>query len=579
MNSNKALYPRPDFIRPDVSLLDGTWDFLMDGEDVFETNEHFPDLPFNETIEVPFCYQSEASGINCQEQCPVVWYHRNVAIDALDGRSLLLHFGAVDWSTKVWVDGLFIGSHSGGNTPFLFDITQFAQNKTSIDILVKVEDYLDPQKPQGKQSCVGEPFGCWYTPTSGIWQSVWLEYAGSVTLRRVKATPDVSTLTAKIEVWIDSPLQTDVSIVCSSEGQWLGKQQLMCRNGYGVCVFAFPDRDIRRDSLLWFLHNPRLIDLTITVEGPIEDVVHSYFGLRQISIQNGVILLNGRPVYQRLVLDQGYWPSTLMTPPSLQALEHDIDMAMRMGFNGARKHQKIEDPRYYYLADTKGFLVWGELPSSYQFNDTSIDHVLSEMRAFVQRDFNHPSIIAWVPMNESWGISRVIDNAQNQAFVKSLVYLLKSLDGTRFVSANDGWEQPGDTDICAIHDYSLFAKNGEKYGNIDNLLDTYSEHRMLFCKGEGYKNQPILITEFGGIAFDDGRSENWGYYGKVKDADAFLERLDSALKVFKTNRRIVGFCYTQLTDVMQETNGLLDADHTPKMELEKVRKLFAIMPV
>lgn len=579
MNINKSLYPRPDFIRQDINMLDGAWDFLMDDENSFEFSNDFPDLLFNETIQVPYCYQSEASEIQRKEYCPVVWYRRIVPIDELSGRTLLLHFGAVDWACKVWVNGFYIGSHIGGNTPFVMNITHAVQENSENTVLIKVEDYLDPQKSQGKQSCVGEPFGCWYTPTTGIWQSVWLEYAGSVPLHRIKATPDVSNHTAKLEVWIESSLPTKVSLICTSENEWLGSQDILCTNGYGSCVFAFPDRDIRKDALLWFPHNPRLIDVEITVDGCVPDSVVAYFGLRQISIQNGVILLNGRPLYQRLILDQGYWPSTLMTPPSLKALEHDIDIAIQMGFNGARKHQKIEDPRYYYLADKKGFLLWGELPSSYTFNDTSMEYLVQEMRAFIERDYNHPSIIAWVPMNESWGIGRVIDNSRCQMFCKSLFYLIKAIDGTRFISTNDGWEQPGETDICAIHDYSLFAEHGEKYQHLDQLIDTYAEHRMLFAKGESYKRQPILITEFGGIAFDDNSAENWGYYGKVKDADAFCKRLASALEVFKTNRRIVGFCYTQLTDIMQETNGLLDANHIPKLEIEKYKELFSFTPM
>lgn len=578
MKIQKLSYPRPDFIRSNTSVLNGEWEFLMDSKNTVESQENFLHIPYSQQIQVPYCYQSEASGIGSKEQCPVVWYRKKITIEKLGDRSLLLHFGAVDWLCKVWVNGHFVGSHEGGNTPFFFAITEIVKNCSEAVIVVKVEDYIDPQKPQGKQSCTGEPFGCWYTPTTGIWQSVWMEYAGSTLLQRVKATPDLTTHSARVEVWVDSKNPVKLSLTCSSEDEWLGSQEILCTNGYGSLSLSFPDRDVRRDALLWSPQNPRLIDLEISIQGMVPDVVYTYFGLRQVSIQKGTILLNGKLLYQRLILDQGYWPTTLMTPPSVEALEHDIDMAMQMGFNGARKHQKIEDPRYYYLADMKGFLVWGELPSNYQFNDTSMKYATSELCAFVERDFNHPSIIAWVPINESWGVSRIIDNNHTLAYSKMLVHMLKAIDGTRLVSANDGWEQPSETDICAIHDYALFAENVNKYDNLHSVIQSYAEHRMLFSEGESYSGQPILVTEFGGIAFDDCLSENWGYYGKVKDSTEFLERLESALSLFRRKRDIAGFCYTQLSDVMQETNGLLDHNHKPKLDVADLRRLFELVP-
>lgn len=560
-------HPRPDFIREKWADLNGSWEFSFD-------------IPsFDRRIEVPFCYQCRASGIADPSEHNAVWYRRRFSAEKNTGTRLLLHFGAVDYRAQVWVNGIYLGEHKGGHSPFHFDITDAAVQGDN-EITVCVEDYPETDKPRGKQSWTGENFGCFYTPTTGIWQSVWLEYAAELYLKRVKITPDVEKLQALCEVFLSKPEKAEIALSASidREGktEWLGENTICCKNGYGKAVFAFEDLDIRRKQLVWEPEHPNLIEVTVTVKNPvIDDVVHTYFGLRDIRVENGVVLLNQVPFYQRLILDQGYWPQTLLTPPDEEAIQKDILLAKSMGFNGARKHQKIEDPRYYYWADRLGFLVWGELPSAYCFNDNAMENSIRELTEFVERDYNHPSVIAWVPVNESWGVRGVQANRQQQAYVRTLYYLLKALDPARLVSANDGWEQVSETDICAVHDYALSAETADKYNDLERTLGTYSESRMLFAEGNAYRGQPILITEFGGISFADDSKKGWGYYKSAESREEFLARLGPVLRYLKKSRKFSGYCYTQLTDVMQEVNGLLTEDREPKVPLEQLKAIFA----
>ncbi len=580
-------FPRPDFQRKEWETLNGVWGFS------------FEEPVFDREILVPFCYQSKESGIGETKDYQKVWYQRTVTLEKekLEGKHLLLKFGAVDSQAKVWVNGRYAGEHEGGYSAFEMDITSLV-NAGENEIRVLAVDDTNADKPRGKQSWTGEKFGCWYTPCTGIWQSVWLEYVGSVHLERVKYTPNVSELSALCEVFVSGTEDVMVELTATAqEGRlFLGSQRFLCCHGYGKTTLTFPDLDIRRDQLLWTPDSPNLIDVCVKVFGSEkisdggaqvegraavsafasqpEDVVNTYFGMRSIEYSNGRISLNGSVFYQRLVLDQGYWPESILTPPSDEAIKRDILLTKEMGFNGARKHQKIEDPRYYYWADRLGLIVWGELPSAYEFNDRAIEASARELARFVERDYNHPCIVTWVPVNESWGVRQILENTQQQDYCRMLTYLLRALDPVRLVSSNDGWEQVSETDICAIHDYALFPSTTGKYEDMEALCDGYAESRYLFAAGNEYQGQPVLLTEYGGIAFEKEEESGWGYYGKVKDETEFLERLQPITEFLICSGKFSGFCYTQLTDVMQEVNGLLYEDRTPKVSVEKLRQVF-----
>lgn len=561
----KENVPRPDFRRDDWVSLNGEWDFSFD------------EPLFDKKIKVPFCYQSEMSGIGTAEVHHVVWYRKEFMVekDRLLGKSLLLKFGAVDYETEVYVNQIYAAGHRGGHTPFEADITGLVTEGKNI-VTVKVMDYSDADKPRGKQTWTGENFACWYTPTTGIWQSVWLEYAGKSYIKRIKATPDLDRNEVLCEVFVSSmeALKTEISFLSIPAGgdtqKDLGSINIICENGYGKGILALPDLDVRREELIWTLARPNLIEMQVLL---LNDQVYSYFGLRSVSVSNGRILLNGEVLYQRLILDQGYWKESLLTPPDDEAIKQDIILSKKMGFNGARKHQKVEDPRYYYWADRLGFLVWGEMPSCFQYTDNTLERTSGELTEFIQRDYNHPSIITWVTANESWGMRNIRTDKSQQNFSNMLYYQAKALDKTRLVSGNDGWEQTEHTDILALHDYELMPENTGKYDCMEEIIYGLAERRMVLAEGQKYGGQPVLMTEYGGIAFSFDET-GWGYYNKAGSLEEFMNRLEPVTDFLIKSRKFSGFCYTQLTDVMQETNGLLKEDRTPKVPLELLERIF-----
>ena len=557
--------PRPDFEREEWTDLNGEWEFSFD-EPVFDKK-----------IKVPFSYQSEMSGICDTEVHHVVWYRKEFDVEKsrLMGKSLLLKFGAVDYEAEVYVNQIHAAGHRGGHTPFEADITGLVLEGKNI-ITVKVMDYSDEDKPRGKQTWTGENFACWYTPTTGIWQSVWLEYAGKTYINRMKATPDLERNEVLCEIFISSMEKVTAEISFRSlpaEGGTemdLGSLNVVCENGYGKGILALPDLDVRREEMIWTLEKPNLIGMEARL---LNDKVSGYFGLRSVCISNGRILLNGEVLYQRLILDQGYWKQSLLTPPDEESIKKDIILAKQMGFNGARKHQKIEDPRYYYWADRLGFLVWGEMPSCYKFTDNTLKNTSAELTEFIERDYNHPSIITWVTVNESWGMRNIRTDSSQQSLANMLYYQAKALDRTRLVSGNDGWEQTENTDILALHDYELMPENTGKYESMEEIINGHAERRMVLAYGGKYGGQPVLMTEYGGIAFTS-ETEGWGYYNKAGSQEEFLRRLEPVTDFLIKSRKFSGFCYTQLTDVMQETNGLLREDRTPKLPLEELKRIF-----
>lgn len=573
----RSEFPRPDFLRENWQTLNGQWAFEFDYDNDFENQPNFLAREFSNEITVPFCYQSKASGIGETKDCDAVWYRRTFDCQTTEGR-VLLKFGAVDSEAKIWLNGAFIGEHCGGNVGFEFDVTHVVIERNNI-LVVKATDCRNADKPRGKQSWTGEKFECWYTPTTGIWQSVWIEYVGSTYVKHVKLTPDVDSLTAECELFLssyaDSNVQVEVNFSLNGKKQPTMQSEFTVKNGYGKTVFAFKDLDFKCDWLFWSPGSPNLIDVTVTVlNDRCNDCVQTYFGMRKISVRNGKIMLNNHYFYQRLLLDQGYWPDTLLTPPSDEAIVQDIKLTKEMGFNGARKHQKIEDPRYYYWADQLGLLVWGELPSAYEFNDNAMTNSSAELIEFIKRDFNHPSIVTWAPVNESWGVRDIQTNVQQQNYAKMLYFLIKSLDKTRLVSSNDGWEQLNESDICALHDYTVFPDIADKYEDMNRFFNDDTLNRRPYADNNQYNGQPIMMTEYGGIAFSDTDEDSWGYFGKVSTEQEFFERLEPITDMLIQSGQFCGFCYTQLTDVMQEVNGLLTEDRKPKLPVEKLKAVF-----
>jgi beta-galactosidase/beta-glucuronidase len=586
----EAAVPRPEFPRPDFEReiwmnLNGSWDFCFDDADEgLKARWYAESLKGKATarsIVVPFCYQCAASGIGLDEVHEIVWYSRAFATPpSFQGHRTLLKFGAVDYAAAVWVNGELAAAHEGGYTPFSADVTRLLREGENL-LVVRAEDRQDPCQPRGKQSWRGERFGCWYTPTTGIWQTVWIEAAGEVAIEGYRCVSDIEGKRVRVEAELDGfrpGMELRASVSFQGKPFRSYSASVGDRSPKLTLDLGWPDE--LGSDYLWRPGSPTLFDLRLSLsEGPAElDSVKGYFGMRKIEARGSAILLNGLPFIQKLVLDQGYWEESLLTPPSDEAIRKDIELAMAFGFNGARKHQKVEDPRFYYWADRLGFLVWGELPSNYGFSNAGMKALGSDFLSFIGRDYNHPSIVAWVPLNESWGVAAILSDPREQAFSLALYSMAKAYDGSRLVSTNDGWEQT-ETDICAIHDYEASGERFKgKIADWPGYLAAWSDWKLIYASGFAYRGEPAMLTEYGGIAFAGGGAGEWGYHGAVEGEAEFLERFRDMTRAVLDSRRFAGLCYTQLTDVQQEINGLCGADRKPKVDPGRIKALLDAPP-
>jgi beta-galactosidase/beta-glucuronidase len=572
-------HPRPLLQRASWTSLNGTWEFALDPKARWRSPR---EVDWNATIVVPFSPETPASGIHNTGFYRRCWYSRSFQAPGLRrGERLLLHFGAVDWAATVWVNGSLAGCHEGGYTPFSADITDLLVSGPQTIVVRADDDPADLSKPRGKQDWQLEPHSIWYPRTTGIWQTVWLEKVPSTWIGSVRWTPSLERWELGFESWMegDARERLRLGVKLRANGQLLADDTYTVVAGevHRRIALSDPGVDDFRNELLWSPQKPTLIEAHLQLwadRGELLDEVSSYTALRTIAVQGNRITLNGRPYFLRLVLDQGYWPETGLTPPSDDALRQDVELAKTMGFNGVRKHQKLEDPRYLYWADRLGLLVWGEMPSAYRFNKRSIQRVTREWMEAVRRDYSHPSIISWVPFNESWGVPNLPDNQPERHWVRSLYHLTKTLDPTRPVVGNDGWESVA-TDIIGIHDYDSNPERlGQRYQAEDVLPRLLERERpggrllVLELEEQRHAALPVVLTEFGGITASDD-PETWGY-SRVSGSEELAQRYRALLDQVNSARLLAGFCYTQFADTYQEANGLLHADRTPKFPLEEM---------
>ncbi|HIZ20254.1 MAG TPA: glycoside hydrolase family 2 [Firmicutes bacterium] len=585
-------YPRPQFVREQYMTLNGAWDFAFDDQGLSLREQWFrPGKALDRTIEVPFVYECPLSGLGCPgERHDTVFYKRRFTLPpAWAGQRVLLHFGAVDYRARVYLNGVYLGGHEGGHAPFSFDITDSLTDGEQ-ELSVWANDPLEDESiPRGKQYWKLQSRGIWYTRSTGIWQPVWLEPVPEVRVDSVRFTPEVDAGRVRVQARFAGDWRgTDFCLRLSLRGEELLRETVRVSGETVEITASLVQNQIFHTNahdagLLWSPEHPNLIDASLSLvrEGETLDRVSSYFGMRKIHTENGMVMLNNRPYYMKLVLDQGYWPESLMTAPSDQAFRTDIELAKKMGFNGCRKHQKAEDPRFLYWADRLGYLVWGEMAAACVYSETAAARTAREWIELVERDYNHPSLCVWVPLNESWGVPDIARDPQQQAHSLAMYYLLKSLDTTRLVVSNDGWEMTR-TDICAIHNYTHgTTAETEKYehfcrsvGQREDILRDVPAGRPAYADGYAYRGEPILITECGGIAFDVSRPDGWGYTMAASPED-FREQYRRVIAAILRSPAVFGFCYTQLTDVEQEVNGLLNADRTPKCPPEEIWKINA----
>ncbi|GIG28415.1 glycoside hydrolase family 2 protein [Cellulomonas marina] len=598
-------YPRPQLVRPSWADLCGPWDFALDpqdaGRDAGWWRPGGPDGadPFDRTIQVPFPPEAPDSGIGDPGPLRVVWYRRRLTAEDLaaaglgrQGDRVVLHLGAVDHTADVWVDGQHVGRHEGGQTPFALDVTAAVGGSgegdvgTGAVVVVRAEDDPDDVvQPRGKQDWKPSSHSIWYDRTTGIWQPVWLEAVPALALEELAWEADLpraaAVLTARLSsppvpgTWLDVVVRHDEDVLAEQRVRVLGRDVHVVvdlprqANGQGY------------EELLWSPERPTLLDATLTLSAPggSPDVVASYLGLRSCAVAAGAFLLNDRPYRLRSVLEQGYWPGTHLAAPSADALRQEVQLIKDLGFNAARVHQKAEDPRFLFWADRLGLTVWGETANAYAYSPRSVELLTREWLELVRRDRSHPSIITWVPLNESWGVQHGAHDVAQQHYGLGLAHLTRALDPTRPVVSNDGWEHT-DSDIWTVHDY---AERGDelraRYGTpeaVDRLLAGIGPAgrrlRLADAAPTHDRGQPVMLTEFGGVSYAAERHDAWGYSTATSDED-FAARIGDLLAAAREAAPLAGFCWTQLTDTGQETNGLLRADRSPKLPVAVLRRL------
>ncbi len=583
-------HPRPTLTRPTWTDLCGTWSFAYDDEDtgLVDRWQERADV-FDRTIEVPFPPESARSGIGDESFHPVVWYRRTFSrppaaagTDASTDR-LLLHFGAVDYRATVWVNGQLVATHEGGHTPFSADISSALDDDDEQALVVRAEDQPhDRQQPRGKQDWEPTPHVVWYRRTTGIWQPVWLEAVPATRIAGVRWTPDVAASALAVTVRVarthQRPMRVRVQLALGEIG--VADDEYAVDGNEVTREIALPSTvtSLGRRGYLWSPEHPNLMTATVTLlEGDsVVDEVGSYTAMRSVRARGSRILLNEHPYFLKLVLAQNFWPESHLAAPDADALRREVELVKELGFNGLRLHQKVEDPRFLHWCDRLGVLVWAEMPSAYEFSTTTVHRLVREWTEVLERDHNHPCVIAWVPINESWGVPAVADDPQQQELVRALFHLTKALDTSRLVIGNDGWEHVV-SDVTTVHDYTPDARVlRERYGDAGSVEMTIAGvqpgYRAILASGVAWANEPVVLSEFGGLTLDTSDGETWHGYGVVTDAASLLKGYRELVDALLDSPAIAGFCYTQLTDTLQEKNGLVTEDRSPKIEAREVRR-------
>lgn len=551
-------YPRPQFVRKEWQNLNGQWKFAYDnGKSGRERkmSDNGQDKCYPLKITVPFSPESILSGIGNIDFMPCIWYRKTVKINkaCIEGKRTILHFGACDHYTEVWINGHSAGRHIGGYVSFEFDITEHIKEGENIITVCAEDDICSNKQPSGKQCHEYASKGCMYTRTTGIWQTVWLEYVQKEYIRKTKYTAIIETSTLDIEAICESAHGMTINAKAFYRGKQVGTAK-------ATVVGKFVKLSVKLKELhLWTPYEPCLYDLKLTLG---KDRVSGYFGMRSIVYIDGKMLLNGRSIFERLVLDQGFYPDGIITAPTDAALIKDITMSKDMGFNGARMHQKIFEERYIYHCDRLGYMVWGE-QGSWGLDASKPEAwkgFLPEWLEEIERDYNHPAIVGWCPYNES-------SKLQDHWLVKMTVDMTRAYDPTRPVIDASGWWHEGVSEITDTHEVER---------NEELLKDRYDK----LAKGEGYemfrsvKGNPSFISECGAMWIADASSPEWTKReGMPKNGDELLKQITGVLGTYLACPKLFGFCFTQLTDVEQEKNGLYTYDRVPKIAPERIKEV------
>jgi len=559
-------YPRPQFVRDSWMCLNGDWDFAFDFGISGEARGMVTGGDYPLTIRVPFCPESELSGIKHIDFIPAVWYRRTLMLDTLPEGRALLHFGAVDYECKVWVNGQLCGTHKGGYTSFELDITTALKPGENTLVVYARDDLRSGHQPIGKQCNEYISRMCSYTRTTGIWQTVWLEFVADHYIQRTQMIPHASDGTLDVTIFTNQNCTGDlVRLTAFYKGREVGSA---CAHISGNLAGVHLAVD---EIHLWNPGAPELYDLKLellNVAGAIVDTADSYFALRDVALTDKALTINGKPVFMRTILDQGYNEKGVYTAPNDEFLKRDIELAMELGFNGARFHQRVFEPRSLYWADQLGYLVWSEHASGVDLGSAqAIEDFLPEWMESIRRDFNHPSIIGWACQNETYHCME-LDPENHKIFY----HVTKAMDPTRpVIDASGGIHY--DTDMFDVHDYEQDPEKLAAY--LAPMLEDPNAFHSPINRYVGnaprrpieYKGQPYWVSEYGGTHWNPraNRTDSWGYGDGPKTEEEFAARYEGLTHVLLSHPRVCGFCYTQLTDIEQEQNGLYYYDRTRKL--------------
>lgn len=558
-------HPNPQFKRNEWMNLNGVWDFEYDFSVTGRERRFFEKDVFSHKINVPYCPESELSGINNKDFMNCVWYRRKFTVpEKYRGRNCILHFGAVDYKAYIYVNSKLVAEHEGGYTPFECDITKYITNDENTIVVCAEDDNRSGKQPSGKQSRQYNSYGCYYTRTTGIWQTVWIEFVEEEHIKSVKYYPDSENGLLLIEANLCGSSEFTAEVLY--EGRSMGKASVKSLGGTAFVQISLSEIH------LWEIGCGRLYDIELKYG---KDKVYSYFGLRNVKLDGMKFLLNGKSIFQRLVLDQGFYQEGIYTAPNKQALENDIKLSLAAGFNGARLHEKVFEPLFLYYCDKYGYIVWGEY-ANWGYDHTKEENGLiyiNEWREAVLRDFNHPSIVLWCPFNETWDLNGC---KQCDYILKSVYLETKNIDPTRPCIDTSG-NFHTITDVYDLHDYEQdVEKFKEHYGkfersNTEENLLTVHETKP---ERQSYQGEAIFISEYGGIKWvTDEVNESWGYGNAPKSEDEFIVRYKGLTQTLLNNSNIFGFCYTQLYDVEQETNGLYTYNRVAKFDMKIFKEI------
>lgn len=565
-------YPRPNMYRKSWRSLNGSWEFDFYDDAFVLSHEEKLSEPLSFTIRVPFTYQTRLSGIESKDIHERVIYRKKIELtDAEKDGRILLHFAAVDFMAEVWIDDVRVGRHTGGYIPFHFDISRFFENTHEVTLSLIVEDRPSPEQPRGKQA-IAAPFACWYTAMSGIWQSVWLEFLPEVYIAGLSGEQCADSGTAQFRLQMSGPAkECRIFAEVRFEGERVASGEVDCHYPSTEMYFDIPAVN------KWSPESPNLYEVHFSLlrNGKVIDQVETYLSFRTIDVRSDGLYFDGKRYFQKLVLMQGFWQESGYTAPDAESFDKDILRAQEMGFNGCRMHMKFEDPRFLYAADRLGFIVWGEAPSFYSFSEKSCAVFRKELTEILNRDRHHPSLVAWVIGNESWGIKDISESEIVRAWLNEIVALTRSIDPSRPIISNDGWEHLG-SDIMTLHSYEHNAealrsdwdkaRRNERCGIHNRVFNLQTRDMLKF---------PWVLSEFGAVSFigKTDQSEHWGYGDTAESTHAFLELFRHIVETATALDGISGWCYTQFSDVEKEKNGLLFADRTPKVEPSLIKEI------